>query len=214
MTPAPSPLKTGPLGIMADSHGQADRIAAAIQGLTAAGCRRLIHLGDITDTNQPETAAACTALLQAAGVTALRGNNDHTLAALAREAPRQILPERVLDFLERLPYVHREGPAWWFAHSLPFEQDLGAACLVHPLDRAMLERFGLLAPSGVLFRGHSHQPERRELASGQLRCYSFTAGEIVDLTGSRPCAVTCGALSEGWSMIFDPEAGRVACLRW
>lgn len=199
---------------MADSHGRDDRIAAAIQGLTGAGCRRLIHLGDITDTNHPETALACASRLQAAGVTALRGNNDHALVILAREAHRSILPASLLDFLERLPYVHREGPSWWFAHSLPFERELGAACLVRPLDRDMLERFGRLAPDGVLFRGHGHRPERLELAGGHLRRQALAAGEIVDLTGRKPCAITCGALSEGWCMSFEPEAGRVACLRW
>jgi len=212
MARCPSFISPELIGVMADSHGQADRLAAAIRRLTETGCRRLIHLGDITDTNRPETVAACIHRLVTAGVCALRGNNDHALAMLAQERTDGWLAPEVRDFLDGLPFVRQEGRVW-FAHSLPFVEELGPACLVRPWDAAGLVRFNRMAPAGVLFCGHRHQPEMLELAAGRLRRRRIAAGEHLDLRAPGPRVIACGAITEGWSMIYAPEAHRAVCLR-
>jgi hypothetical protein len=47
------------IGIMADSHGQPETIAAALGMLTDRDCRPIYHLGDVCDSTHPETAEAC-----------------------------------------------------------------------------------------------------------------------------------------------------------
>ena len=55
---------TAMIGIMADSHGQAETIAAALGVLKSIDCRSIYHLGDVCDSTHPETAEACLGLLR------------------------------------------------------------------------------------------------------------------------------------------------------
>jgi hypothetical protein len=50
---------TAMIGIMADSHGQPETIAAALGVFTDMDCRLIYHLGDVCDSTHPETAEAC-----------------------------------------------------------------------------------------------------------------------------------------------------------
>ncbi len=47
------------IGIMADSHGQPETIAAALGVLTDRDCRLIYHLDDGCDSTHSETAEAC-----------------------------------------------------------------------------------------------------------------------------------------------------------
>ena len=72
---------TAMIGIMADSHGQAETIAAALGALKSIDCRFIYHLGDICDSTHPETAEACLSLLRDPRVIIIKGNNDQALVA-------------------------------------------------------------------------------------------------------------------------------------
>ena len=52
------------IGIMADSHGQAETIVTALAVLTDMDCRPIYHVGDVCDSTRPETAEACLGLLK------------------------------------------------------------------------------------------------------------------------------------------------------
>jgi hypothetical protein len=49
------------IGIMADSHGRPEAIAAGAVYLKRKGCTALFHLGDICDSTMPGTADDCVA---------------------------------------------------------------------------------------------------------------------------------------------------------
>jgi predicted phosphodiesterase len=68
------------IGIMADSHGQPGVITAALELFQREGCRLIYHLGDICDSDHPETADSCAEILRASNVTAIKGNNDHAIS--------------------------------------------------------------------------------------------------------------------------------------
>ncbi len=69
------------IGIMADSHGQADTIRGALAVFASAGFGSIYHLGDACDSNLPETANTCRRLLQDHRVITIKGNNDHAIIA-------------------------------------------------------------------------------------------------------------------------------------
>ena len=64
------------IGIMADSHGDPQSIASGADYLVRRGCIEIYHLGDICDTNQPNTADRCVSVIKHHGIRAVRGNND------------------------------------------------------------------------------------------------------------------------------------------
>jgi len=84
------------VGIVSDSHGKAERLAAALAVLTAHGVQTIVHCGDVGTTE-------CMELLgrAPAPVHAVAGNMDGHLKRLARAAA-----EHGVDFAPHTVEVH------------------------------------------------------------------------------------------------------------
>ncbi len=200
------------VGIMADSHGDAAAIRAAIGLFRSLGCRRLYHLGDICDSAYPGSADACLDQLRAEAVIAIRGNNDHSIVANCRRRPDPPLSSQNLQFLQSLP-LKREFHGAAFVHSLPFTETLGPASMIGTLAAGEIEAIFGAAGWEILFRGHSHEPQIVWMASGGVQAQPLQPGERAVLGGRLPCVVTCGALSGGLAMLWNPSGRVVTCLR-
>jgi predicted phosphodiesterase len=204
------------VGIMADSHGDAAAIKAAMAVLGPL-CDRIYHLGDICDSLQPDTVDDCVAAVRVDRVLAIRGNNDHVLVAnrLDRGEGRSLaadVSQKSIAYLSRLPYV-REFRKGCFTHSLPFERELGPGCMRERLSRAHTVRWCRDNPGRILFRGHSHTPEMRWLERDRLRQRTLGPGARIQLDPYLPCIVTCGALTEKVCMTWRPGDGLLTCLQ-
>jgi len=200
------------VGIIADSHGCPERIAAAGAYLRGQGCRTIVHLGDIGDTSCLKTVDACVALLEGLQVKAVKGNNDHIIAKYHAEHTEVDLAERSLSYLRDLPLKRILGKAI-FVHSLPFIQELGLSAMIRSLDEAAIRRFFDHYPDRILFRGHSHEPEIRVVDREGDRSLPFSQDEIIDLSDRLPCIVTCGALTLGYCMVWYPKNSCLRCHR-
>ena len=196
---------------MADSHGDPEAIAAAADFLKRNACRTLYHLGDICDSNEGKTAGDCVAQVRQYGIIAVKGNNDHTLAADAGGWRGGGIRRETLAFLENLPLVLYACSAT-LVHSRPFIDRLGLSAMIGTMGRREAGDYFNAYPSGMLFRGHSHQPEIITRRKKEIRFSPLVAGQTIDLAGQRPCIVTCGALTKGFVMIWNPGRGRLTCL--
>jgi hypothetical protein len=199
------------VGLMADSHGDAGRICSAIELFRRRRCGRMYHLGDICDSLRPETADACIRPLQSANVIAIRGNNDHSLLANQKGRPTAGISDNSLAFLEGLPLKRSFGGAE-LVHSLPFTGELGLSSMVGSLAAADANRFFASSGPRILFRAHGHSPELMWRRKGRPGSRTLLAGETVDLGSYRPCIVTCGALIDGFCLLWKPARDRVTCL--
>ena len=199
------------IGIMADSHGQPESIAAALGVLTNIDCRPIFHLGDVCDSTYPETAEACLGPLRDLHVIIIKGNNDQAIVAnfFGRQRP-PVSPE-VLQYLRELPPVKYHLNAI-FAHSLPFVREMGLSSMIGDMGDRETRRFFREFPDRVIFRGHSHSPEIVWLRGQQIVRRSLAAGEKFVLTQKIPCVVTCGALTRGLCMVWNPEENVIECL--
>jgi predicted phosphodiesterase len=186
------------IGIMADSHGDAARITAAAEYFRAAGCTLSVHLGDICDTNRPETTKDCINRLTTHRILAIRGNNDHTLllnrSALIRPATMEILRE--------MPLTRQIGSAL-LTHSLPFVSTMGPRCMSEDMDPGHIRRFFQVYPGMQLFRGHSHQPEIIRPGEASLHREKIHTQRPYPLKSGQSAVVTCGALAKGLCLIWD-----------
>ena len=204
------------LGIMADSHGESDKIAAALAFFSENGCDGLFHLGDICDSAHPETAEACVRPLIESGVMAIKGNNDHKIDMNHRAqggAPGHrddLIPRDVLAFIHKLPLL-RSCQLALFTHSLPFARELGLSSMVGVMGEMELNRFFSADPQGLLFRGHSHDPEIVFKRDHQIICRALQPGRQYKITDRLPCVVTCGALTGSFCMIWMPANGTIEC---
>ena len=197
-------MKPTIIGIMADSHGQVAPIRDALAVFDDVGCHSIYHLGDVCDSNHPETANACMGLLQDRGVQTIKGNNDQAIVANHIDREKSPVPPEVLRALKRLELVKYYQKAM-FIHSLPFIQELGLSSMIGAMGRMEVIRFCNDSPGKILFRGHSHNPEIAWLQRQQVKAQPLVAGLKLNLSKKIPCVVTCGALARGLCMIWDPE---------
>ncbi|MGD9301938.1 MAG: metallophosphoesterase family protein [Desulfobacterales bacterium] len=192
------------LGIMADSHGQAGTIRDALDVFADAGCHSVYHLGDVCDSNHPETANVCMQLLQEQRVITIKGNNDQAVIANhTGRANSPVLPG-ILQALKKLELVKYYQNAI-FIHSLPFIRELGLSSLIGTMGPPEIGRFCNEFPEHILFRGHSHNPELAWLQGRQVRVQALSTGARLNLSERIPCVVTCGALTRGLCLIWNPE---------
>ncbi|MBW1990262.1 MAG: metallophosphoesterase family protein [Deltaproteobacteria bacterium] len=189
---------------MADSHGDEKALAAAIRLLRDKRCATLVHLGDVCDSSLPETADACVDLVRGARVLCVRGNNDHLLLASRHGAAAGLVSEASFDFLEGLSPA-REVAGAVMAHSLPFVGRMGLSAMVRDMGDAECALFFSEQPQGLVFRGHSHAPRVVRPGKGGLSRVPLAPGSPVRLL--RPAVVTCGALTRGTCLVWEPETG-------
>jgi predicted phosphodiesterase len=192
------------IGIMADSHGQVAPIREALAVFGDTGCRSVYHLGDVCDSNHPETATACMRLLQNRQVQTIKGNNDQAIVANHWDREKSPVPPEVLRALKKLELVKYDQKAM-FIHSLPFISELGLSSMIGAMGPVEIRRFCNDFPGKILFRGHSHNPEIAWLQRQQVKVRSLAAGLRLHLSEKIPCVVTCGALTRGLCMIWNPE---------
>ena len=188
------------IGIMADSHGDADRISTAADFFRTCGCTLSVHLGDICDTNRPQTAEDCLNRLIAHHIAAIRGNNDHTLL-LNRSA---LIRPDAMAILREMPLTRQIGSAL-LTHSLPFASTMGPRCMSEDMSSAHIRQFFRIFPYRQLFRGHSHQPEIVRPGKTSLQREKIIPDRCYPLPSGQAAVVTCGALSEGRGMIWDRQ---------
>jgi predicted phosphodiesterase len=195
---------------MADSHGDPEAIAAGALFLKRRDCTALYHLGDICDSTLWKTADACVAQVKDHGIVAVKGNNDHTLAVDARGRPDGGIRRATVAFLENLPLCLTVGRAK-LVHSRPFVRHLGLSAMIGVMGSREAAAFFRENPDGLLFRGHSHRPEIISVEQEEIRFSPLAAGQKIELHGNRPCIVTCGALTSGLVMTWEPGNDLLSC---
>ena len=196
------------IGIMADSHGQPDTIRDALEVLDAAECTSIYHLGDICVSTHPETADTCMRLLLERQVLCIKGNNDQAIIANHTGRKRSPVSVPILQALKNLKLVRHYQDAI-FIHSLPFVQELGLSSMIGAMGPAEIDRFCDQFPGRILFRGHSHNPEIAWLQQRQVKTRTLTVGTRLNLSDRIPCVVTCGALTRGLCMLWNPDENSI-----
>jgi predicted phosphodiesterase len=201
-------MKKNIIGIMADSHGRPDTIRDALAVFTAVDCVSIYHLGDICDSTRPETADACLRLLMKRRVQAIKGNNDQ--AILTNHTGRDSSPvsPQGIQALKKLELARYYQEAI-FIHSLPFVEELGLSSIIGAMGPMEIRRFCNQFPGKILFRGHSHNPEIAWLNRQQVKSRPLTVGRKLNLSQTVPCVVTCGALTRGLCMLWNPEENYI-----
>jgi predicted phosphodiesterase len=202
------------IGIVADSHGQAEPLADGLAFLRKKGCDSLYHLGDICDSLHPETADTCVSLLLEFEVNSVKGNNDHAVVINHEDRKSAFVRTATVDYLRALPLVI-ELQESILAHSLPFERELGLACMVGAMTRDYALDFFRKFNDRLLFRGHSHTPEIiRQDRHGQPVSEAIFPGQAIEIKGHTTCIVTCGALDRGLCLLWSLEDGRITSLKF
>lgn len=200
----------GPIGLIADSHGRTDLLAAAIGMLEDMGVDQIIHLGDICDSLAPLALEDAVAVLQEHRVHALRGNNEYAILVNHQGERSNSLPAGVLSYLEALPYTITMGDVR-FAHSAPFDFPAAASWPITE-DHPLIDLAGII-DCRILFRGHSHTPSVVELDGKAMNRIPASSGFRMQFRRDRRYVVTVGAVEDELLAMFLPEEDEVRFLR-
>ena len=141
-------------------------------------------------------------------ILAIKGNNDYAIL-LSRD--KQIINETTHNYLEMLPLIRKQRNAI-FVHSLPFTEELGLSAMIGVMRKRVAKRYFKEFDKNILFRGHSHSPQMMRQAEGKILKTNIHEDQRIDLKQVLPCIITCGALTEGFCMIWDQEKASLACL--
>ena len=209
MTPI-DPKSTHKIGIMADSHGQAERIANALTLFEEHSCEAIYHLGDICDSAHPETADHCVSLLRRDNIFGIKGNNDHQVVVNHEGRQNTHLAATTIEYLKQLPLTRELGHSI-MTHSLPFVKERGLSSMIGVLGQSEAALFFRSYPHRILFRGHSHCPEILRQHKHTVEIGKISAGETIQLADIQPCIITCGALDQGFMMIWEPGKQALTC---
>ena len=193
---------------MSDSHGQPDVIREAIAVFDGLGCNSIYHLGDICDSAHPETADACFQALKNRRVHTIKGNNDQMIVANHYDRESSPVSKELLEALRDLDLV-KYYPGAMFIHSRPFIQELGLSSLIGAMGATEISRYCREFSKQILFRGHSHNSEIAWMEGQDVKARSLETGKRLNLTKKIPCVVTCGALTRGLCMVWEPEGNYI-----
>ncbi len=200
----------GPIGIIADSHGENELLLRAILLLKDRGVQTIFHLGDICDSLAPLALEDAVPMLMEHGVRTVMGNNEYAIMVNHQGSHANSLSPEVLSFLSGLPYTITMDDIC-FAHSAPF--DWPAATSWPITDSHPLVDLGSIIPYKILFRGHSHTPSIMEIDGTTIERIPAGSGMKKRLLRDRRYVITVGAVEEASLALFLPEEYEIRFLQ-
>jgi predicted phosphodiesterase len=201
---------TGPIGLIADSHGRNDLLNKAILMLEDLGVENIIHLGDICDSLAPLALEDAVALLKEHKVKTIKGNNEYAILTNHKGPHADSISPEILSFLSEMPYTITIGDIC-FAHSAPF--DWPAATSWPITDDHPFVKIEDILPCTLLFRGHSHTPSIMEINRANIQRVPAEAGMRKKLSRNSRYIVTVGAVEDSSFALFRPEEYEIWFLR-
>ncbi len=170
--------------VLADIHGNLSALQSVLASPEAAGCDRIVSLGDHTNFGPAPRQVQET--LEACGALILRGNHEDRFARIA-SAEFDGYNWRMLRWTYRqLAGMRREYPAearfgpLLMTHAVP-----GSVYrLVYPPEDVLAELARLPAGVTCLLTGHNHAPWLIA-AQGRIACNPGSLGLIEDNVGGR-----------------------------
>jgi len=143
-------------------------------------------------------------------IKAIKGNNDHTIVVNNLNEYGRHIKQKTLNFLQSLPFI-LEYKTYAFTHSLPFISELGLSSMIGPMNREKVEYFFNTTNYNILFRGHAHTPGIYVLKDLKIKKIKLEPGSDYNLLESCRYVVTCGALTDGFCLIWHMDKKILRC---
>ncbi len=199
------PLST-PVGLIADSHGNASVLLKAIKALAENMASSLVHLGDFFDSVYNENLMEVMMLLQRYHVLAVKGNNDYQVEKmLDNSVPGNSdgQGDSCLAFLKKTPLLYKAGNAT-FSHSMPYGS---IRSFYEPIDTGSTERAEEIFENTnghVFFCGHSHRPVLFRYKSGKTTREEIVSGGRIAIKSGERYIFIVGSAENGECGIYEP----------
>ena len=193
------------IGILADSHGRVNALIDGVRALKDRKVDKLAHLGDVTDTHRPETVDDCALALIENDIEGVLGNHEYSFVTHHFKRYPERFSESAMRYLRSLPFAIEplETPGICLTH---FSPEGGVHGLYAATDDSGYKATLLASRWPILINGHSHDPRIYCRRDETMANVDFEANTAVTLRGDAQYILTCGALEDGYSAIFDTDA--------
>ncbi len=192
------------IGILADIHDDADRLAAALAQMDGQHVDQIVVLGDTLTCMGDTDMASVIGLLRGADAIGVWGNHDFGLCRDVSEEVRRRVDPTVLDFMGTLQ-PHLELDNCYFSHTEPWLDPNDVSQLWYydgPPDTPEKAVRSLAAvPRRFLFLGHFHR-WLLMTPSGQI---PWSGTEPIWLGNWERCLVVVAPVFDGHCAVFDTE---------
>ncbi len=192
------------VGILADSHGNVERLTEGIKALRRRSAATIIHLGDAADTLKPETVNECVEMLIRNQVAGVMGNHEYSLVMHHFKRYPDRFSEATKKYVRSLPHQLVMSEVC-FTH---FSPDSGVHGLFAPTDEASYEAILRSSTRSVLINGHSHDPRIYRQLDGKIENVQFEMDKPYELERNARYILTCGAIEDRYCALYELEARR------
>lgn len=199
------PAVPGRIGLIADTHADAEALGNAIATLLHRGANTLVHLGDFCDSQNHAQLEQTFALLARHRVLAVKGNNDHQVEKMLENGaicPDAAKRRQWLRYLRQLPNVRRFGSIC-FCHSMPYET---IRAFYDPVDTGGIEQAARVfheVRDSAIFCGHTHAPVLFRACSGRVTREQMEEKSVIALQPEERYIIIIGAADNAECGIFD-----------
>lgn len=205
------------IGVMADSHGNTNAVATCIKCLKEHQAKRIIHLGDVFDSEIHDHLMPMVDIIKRHDVLAVKGNNDFQIEKMIFNGNGFNLgpseTDAVKQFLDSMiPYI--TSRRFCFAHSLPFDS---IRSFYDPIDTGNTEqaiRIFHHTNHHVLFSGHSHVPVLFRWRLGTVTREPIQKGAPLVFSQNERYIVIVGSSDHGECGLLDRENMVYERIRW
>jgi predicted phosphodiesterase len=194
------------IGLLADSHGQASKMAACIHRLQLKKPDVMIHLGDIFDSQYFRESIEILSMIRQYRILAVKGNNDYQFQKLLMNGcPHEIRTdhkEEFLSFLNSIP-MRIEAGGICFTHSLPYDS---IRSFYEPVDTGYTDRAESIFQDTayhMIFCGHSHNSILFRLNAGKVTREAVSQHESMQLHSNQRYIFVAGSTQNGECGFLD-----------
>jgi predicted phosphodiesterase len=205
------------IGIMADSHGNLASMACGIRHLVDRHVDKIVHLGDIFDSEIHDQLAAIVEMIRRYDILAVKGNNDFKIEKMLGSNNCIDLAAsdrcRIGQFLRSLE-LYFISQDFCFAHSLPYDS---IRSFYEPIDTGSTDQAAHVfqcTRHHVLFSGHSHAPVLFRWRSGRITREPLTADVPLCFMPDERYIVIVGAIDRGECGLIDRGKMIYERIRW
>jgi hypothetical protein len=200
------------IGILADIHDDADRLAAALAQMAQQRVDQIVVLGDTLTCMGDMDDTSVIGLLREADAIGVWGNHDFGLCGDVSDEVRCRVDPAVLDFMSTLqPYLQLDS--CFFSHVEPWIDPWDVSQLWYydgPPDTPEKAARSFAAVSNrFLFLGHFHR-WLLMTPSGQI---SWFGAEPIRLGNWDRCLVAVAPVFDGHCAVFDTKRTELVPLR-
>jgi predicted phosphodiesterase len=205
------------IGVMADSHGNITSIANCIKCLTDRQAAKIVHLGDVFDSEIHDHLISMVEIIKRHDIVAVKGNNDYQIEkmmanhnAIDLEASDR---QAVRQFIDSMKLYLTAGELC-FAHSLPYES---IRSFYDPIDTGNTDQAVRIfhhTTHHVLFSGHSHLPVLFRWRAGTVTREPISVSVPLVFEQNERYIVIVGSSDHGECGFIDREKMAYERIRW